>query len=103
MTLSAELRIRRDIFIEKYLNKIDNIEMMIEVERATRQIFSRRQMAHPCMVYSRKEMADSVREAIKQIESQHYGFDGCNQELIRVALVFSATQRRFIAWKVLPK
>ena len=70
MTLSAELRIRRDIFIEKYLNKIDNIEMMIEVERATRQIFSRRQMAHPCMVYSRKEMADSVREAIKQIESQ---------------------------------
>ena len=27
MALSAELRIRRDIFIEKYLNKIDNIEI----------------------------------------------------------------------------
>ena len=83
MTLSAELRIRRDIFIEKYLNKIDNIEMMIEVERATRQIFSRRQMAHPCMVYSRKEMADSVREAIKQIERGEYITDDKNEKEIR--------------------
>lgn len=83
MTLSAELRIRRDIFIEKYLNKIDNIEMMIEVERATRQIFSRRQMAHPCMVYSRKEMADSVREAIKQIERGEYITDDKLEKEIR--------------------
>lgn len=83
MTLSAELRIRRDIFIEKYLNKIDNIEMMIEVERATRQIFSRRQMAHPCMVHSRKEMADSVREAIKQIERGEYITDDKLEKEIR--------------------
>ncbi len=38
-------------------------------------------------------------EAIQQIKTRQYGVHGLNHELIRVALVFSAKQRRFIAWK----
>lgn len=40
-----------------------------------------------------------LKEAIDQIQSNHYGEKTNNKELIRIALVFSAEQRRFVAWK----
>lgn len=40
-----------------------------------------------------------LNEAIKQIESRQYGVQQSNQELIRVALVFSEHERMFVAWQ----
>lgn len=40
-----------------------------------------------------------LKEAIVQVQSNHYGKTTDNKELIRVALVFSAEQRRFVAWE----
>lgn len=40
-----------------------------------------------------------LNEAIQQIESRQYGSQHSNLQLLRVALVFSETERRFVAWK----
>lgn len=40
-----------------------------------------------------------LADAIKQIQTHRYGSNQQNKELIRIALVFSAKQREFTAWK----
>ena len=47
------------------------------------------------------EVETLLNEALSQIQSRRYGETGDGKELIRVALVFNAEQRRFSAWKVL--
>ena len=47
------------------------------------------------------EVETLLNKALSQIQSRHYGEISDGKELIRVALVFDAEQRRFSAWKVL--
>ena len=45
------------------------------------------------------EVDGLLTDAIKQIQTQRYGSNQQNRELIQIALVFSAKQREFTAWK----
>ena len=47
------------------------------------------------------EVETLLNEALSQIQARRYGEISDGKELIRVALVFDAEQRRFSAWKVL--
>ena len=51
--------------------------------------------------YAKKtaETDSLLNQAVQQIQSRHYGENIEGKELIRVALVFDAEQRRFSAWK----
>ena len=47
------------------------------------------------------EVETLLNQAVSQIQSRRYGEAGDSKELIRVALVFNANERRFSAWKVI--
>lgn len=46
------------------------------------------------------EVQKLLNQAVSQMQSVHYGENAANKHLIRVAMVFSAKDRRFSAWKV---
>ena len=46
------------------------------------------------------EVDKLLTQAVNQMQSVHYGENQPGTELIRVALVFGATERRFMSWKV---
>lgn len=45
------------------------------------------------------EVQKLLNQAVNQMQSVHYGENAVNKDLIRVAMVFSAKDRRFSAWK----
>lgn len=45
------------------------------------------------------EIDGLLMQALDQVQSRRYGQTNNGKELIRVALVFDAEQRRFSAWK----
>lgn len=45
------------------------------------------------------EVQKLLNQAVNQMQSVHYGENAVNKGLIRVAMVFSAKDRRFSVWK----
>lgn len=62
-------------FIEKYLDKIDSVEIMAKLERSAKRIMSQKESPRPCIVRSQEEMIAAVREATTQIERGEYVTD----------------------------
>lgn len=46
---TIELQQWRESFVERYLNKIDDMEISEELERAAKKIFSKRRTPRPCV------------------------------------------------------
>lgn len=61
-----------------------------------------------CWVFEFKCLEDSsgademLKNAVEQIETRHYGEEQRTPELIRMALVFSKAERKFVRWKTVP-
>ena len=47
---TIELQQWRESFVERYLNKIDDMEISEELERAAKKIFSKRRTPRPCVI-----------------------------------------------------
>lgn len=69
---TMELQQWRQSFIERYLDKIDNIEIMEELERAAKKIFAKGNTPRPCVIHSREEMIAAVRKSTEAIERGEY-------------------------------
>ena len=59
---TIELQQWRESFVERYLNKIDDMEISEELERAAKKIFSKRRTPRPCVIHSQEEMIEDARE-----------------------------------------
>ena len=57
---TIELQQWRESFVERYLNKIDDMEISEELERAAKKIFSKRRTPRPCVIHSQEEMIAEV-------------------------------------------
>lgn len=64
---TMELQQWRQSFIERYLDKMDNIEIMEELERAAKKIFAKGSTPRPCVVHSREEMIAAVRKSVEDV------------------------------------
>ena len=70
-----ELQQWKQSFIEKYLDKIDSVEIMAKLERSAKRIMTQKENPRPCVVHSREEMIAKVREATAQVERGEYVTD----------------------------
>ena len=62
---TIELQQWRESFVERYLNKIDDMEISEELERAAKKIFSKRRTPRPCVIHSQEEMIAEVRKSVE--------------------------------------
>ena len=62
---TIELQQWRESFVERYLNKIDDMEISEELERAAKKIFSKRRTSRPCVIHSQEEMIAAVRKSVE--------------------------------------
>ena len=57
---TIELQQWRESFVERYLNKIDDMEISEELERA-----AKRRTPRPCVIHSQEEMIAEVRKSVE--------------------------------------
>lgn len=69
---TIELQQWRESFVERYLNKIDDMEISEELERAAKKIFSKRKTPRPCVIHSQEEMIAKIQESTDAIERGEY-------------------------------
>lgn len=53
------------------------------------------------VVHARESKEEKLKEALEQLSTRHYGEHSNAKELLRVALVFSINERKFVAWVAL--
>ena len=85
---TIELQQWRESFVERYLNKIDDMEISEELERAAKKIFSKRRTPRPCVIHSQEEMIAEVRKSVEDARERH----GSETEK---SILDSQGQRRF--------
>ena len=54
--------------MERYLNKIDDMEISEELEQAAKKIFFKRRTPAPCVIHSQEEMIAAVRKSVEDAE-----------------------------------
>lgn len=66
---TIELQQWRESFVERYLNRIEDMEISEELERAAKKIFSKRKTPHPCVIHSQEEMITAIRKSVEDVRA----------------------------------
>ncbi|RHR62759.1 hypothetical protein DWW90_00590 [Parabacteroides sp. AF17-28] len=69
---AMELQQWKQNFIRDYLDEIEDMEVLEKIKKYVKKVTPRKETPRPCVIHSKEEMIEKVREATAQVERGEY-------------------------------